>query len=116
MRGPAAVATDAEACVVAGAVAAACGFVQAEVRSTARRIATSVAVMAGALPAAGESLLTLHLLRLFLPAVARDEVVLLRVVAEGAEGHLQQFRRLGLHPARALQRLEHEDLADGLQV
>src|SRR5689334_17501324 len=48
--------------------------------------------------------------------LARDELVLFRVVAERAEGHAQQLRGLGLHAADALERLEHEDLGDRLEV
>src|SRR5688500_19916197 len=43
--------------------------------------------------------------------VAGNEVVLFRIVAEGAERHPEQFRGLGLHPFRALEGFEHEILA-----
>src|SRR5438105_2809436 len=92
-RGP-----DAAAAAAAGAGAAGvfCGALQAATRSASRR---------------RRLLLTFHL-----HDVARDEVVLLRVVAERAERHPQQLGRLRLHAAAALERLEHEDLADRLEV
>src|SRR5260221_7212994 len=40
------------------------------------------------------SLLMFHLERLLLLAIARDEIVLLRVIAKRAERHPQQLRRL----------------------
>src|ERR1700737_343437 len=49
-------------------------------------------------------------------AVARDEIVFLRVVAERAERHAQQFRGLRLNSTAAFERLEHEDFPDRLQM
>src|SRR5581483_5819848 len=41
--------------------------------------------------------------------IARDEIVLLRVVAKRPERHLQELRCLRLHSTRPLERLQHED-------
>src|SRR5947209_568531 len=70
-----------------GVAALFCGELQASIR-TAMSTARSFLI------------LHLHILRF---RIARDEVVLLRVVAERAEGHPQQLRRLRLHAAAALQ-------------
>src|SRR5437016_4354445 len=48
--------------------------------------------------------------------LARDEIVFLRVVTERAKRHVQQLRGLRLHTAAALQRLQHEDLHDRVEV
>src|SRR5207249_1525812 len=85
-----------DAAAGAGAAGVFCGALQAATRSVSRR---------------RRLLLTIHL-----HDVARDEVVLLRVVAERAERHPQQLGRLRLHASAALERLEHEDLADRLEV
>src|ERR1051325_15508 len=61
-------------------------------------------------PASAVSLLTLHL------RFPGDQLVLFRVVPKRSERHAQQLRGLGLDAARPLQRLEHEDLPDRLQV
>src|ERR1044071_1721163 len=74
-------------------------------------------VFCGALHAASSSARAITLFLTFhLHGVARDEVIFLRVVAEGAERHPQELRRLRLHAAAALQRLEHEDLSDRFQM
>src|ERR1041385_7052961 len=75
------------------------------------------AVCCGELHAARSSAIVIRLFFTFhLHDVARDEIVLLRVVAERAKRHPQQFRGLRLHASAALERLQHEDLSDGLQV
>src|SRR6266542_3014063 len=79
--------------------------------------AGAAGVFCGALQAATRIASTMRLFLTFhLHDVARDEVVLLRVVAERAERHPQQLGRLRLHAATALERLEHEGLADRLEV
>src|SRR5262245_43499148 len=49
----------------------------------------------------------------FLPM---DEVVLLRVVAEGPEGHVEKLRGLRLDAAAAIERLAHQTFADRLEI
>src|ERR1700694_5442923 len=57
-----------------------------------------------------------HILRRIGLALPRDEIVLLRVVPERAERHFEQLRRLRLHASGSLERFEHEDLSDGLEM
>src|SRR5579872_3110498 len=62
------------------------------------------------------SFLMLDLDHILLLPFARDEVVLLRVVAERSKRHAQQLGRLRLHAAGALERFHHEDFSDRLEV
>src|SRR6478672_3005445 len=58
----------------------------------------------------------LRLARLLVHVVLAHEVVLLRVVAERAEGHPQELRRLRLHALAPVEGFAHEALADGFEV